>query len=358
MQKETLIQLASQRNNPSVSISLNTHRTRPDNAKDRLLLKNLAKDAETRLLAQFSKREIGGLLEKLSAVQEEIDVSRNLESLHIFLSDTTKEVVRSTWPCQKDAVYISDGFFVRPLIKAYNRSENYLIMLLSQSGVHLFEASNDSILEEVTEEGFPFPENPYVVTSKQNLSDSKLVDNRLREYLNQIDKALNRVINDSGLRCVVISTQGNYSQLMKVADRPNVYLGYAAINYNDTASHTIVAQAWKLVMEKQKEKREQAIAEAREAISQGKLVTELQDIFRAALEGRGDLLIVHQDFIQAVKMIDEQSFEVVENEAASDIIDDIGSVIAWEVISRKGRVVYTDQSGIADLGKIALKVRY
>lgn len=358
MQKDTLGQLASEKSNPSVTISLNTHRTRPDNAKDRLLLKNLVKEAEDRLLKQFTKRQIGPLLEKLSRITDEIDISRNLESLHIFLSASTREIIRSTWPTQKNDVYISDSFFLRPLIKAYNRSEEYYILLVSQGGTRLFEALNDAIIQEVKHEGFPFPENPFIITNRQKISDSKQSDKMVREYLNQVDKAVVRVVNDSGLQCVVIATQGNYAHLMQVADKPSVYLGNSAINYNDTANHTLAAQGWTLIRKNQKEQKTAAIKGVKEAISQSKVLTDLQEIYRAAKAGRGELLITHQDFSQAVRMIDEDSFEMVDNGAQPGTIDDIGSVIAWEVISKKGKAIFTEQDEIKDLGKIVLKLRY
>lgn len=247
MQKEILEKLASEKSNPCVTISMNTHRTRPDNAQDRLLLKNLCKDAEERLLAQFTKREISPLLEKLDKIADEIDVSQNLDSLHIFLSNQTKEIIRSTWPARADSAKINDSFFVRPLIKAFNRSEEYLVLLLSQSGSKLFEALNDGIVEEIRAEGFPFPENPHVITSRNELSDSKRTDNMVREYLNKIDKAV-------------------------------------------------------------------------------------------------------------VK--DEFTVELVSDPTQPDVIDDITSSIAWDVISKKGRVIFTDQDEIRELGKIVLKTRY
>ncbi len=358
MQKETLVKLASEKNNPCVTISLNTHRTRPDNAKDKLLLKNLCKDAEDKLLAQYGKREISALLKELGTITEEVDVSRNLESMHIFLSNQTKEIIRSTWPTQQNAVYISDGFLVRPLIKSFNRSEEYLILVVSQSGTRLFGALNDGIVEEIKKEGFPFPENPHFLTNKERASDAKQVDNMVREYLNVIDKALVKVINETGLRCVVIATQNNYSLLMQVADKPGVYLGQANINYNDTANHTIAAQAWDLVKKDQKERKSEAIKEVKGAISQSKVLTDLQEIYRAAKEGRGELLIIHQDYSQAVQMTDSGTFELVSKAEGNGSIDDIGSMIAWEVISRKGRAIYTEQEELKELGEIVLKIRY
>ncbi len=77
--REQLQQLASEHNQPCVSISLNTHRTHPDNAKDELVLKNLLKETKERVLAAFEKRAVAPLLEKIEQVAAEIDVNYNLD---------------------------------------------------------------------------------------------------------------------------------------------------------------------------------------------------------------------------------------------------------------------------------------
>jgi hypothetical protein len=95
-----------------------------------------------------------------------------------------------------------------------------------------------------------------------------------------------------------------------------------------------------------------------DAVSQGNVLTDLQEIYQAALDGRGESLIVHQDFAQAVVMKDERTFDLVENTAIPNSIEDITSLIAWEVISKKGNVTFTAQDEIKELGKIVLKTRY
>jgi hypothetical protein len=42
----------------------------------------------------------------------------------------------------------------------------------------------------------------------------------------------------------------------------------------------------------------------------------------------------------------------------NDIIDDISSEIAWNVISKNGRAIFTNSEELKTLGDIALKVRY
>jgi len=358
MQKEIIEKLALENSNPCVTISLNTHRTKPDNKKDRILLKNLCKQAENRLIAEFGIKLIAPLLGKLDKVSDEIDISLNLDSLHIFLSNKTKEIIKSSWPIKSNTVHISNSFALRPLIYALNRTEEYLILLLSQSGVHLYKALNDAITEEVKNSNFPFSQNIHFHTDSFKISDPKTVDNMVREFLNKVDKAIVKVNHQTGLYCIAICTEDNFSHLMQVADNPALYMGFANINYNNTANHFISAQAWDFVKKLQSERTSKAIKELKDAVSKGNVYTDLQEIYRAAKEGRGDLLITHHNYYQAVKMKDEFSFELVQDVTLPDVIDDITSNIAWEMISKNGRALFTESDDLKELGNIVLKVRY
>lgn len=180
----------------------------------------------------------------------------------------------------------------------------------------------------------------------------------LKEFLNKVDKALVKVYNETGLLCLVIGTEENFNMLQQVADRPEAYLGYSAIDYNNTATHQLAEQSWEIIKEMQHQRRAAAISEMKEAVAHGTVLTDLQEIYQAAIDGRGELLIVHQDYAQAVMMKDERTFDLTEDSAQPGAIDDITSNIAWEVLSKKGRVIFTAQEDIKDLGEIVLKTRY
>jgi len=57
-------------------------------------------------------------------------------------------------------------------------------------------------------------------------------------------------------------------------------------------------------------------------------------------------------------MTGELTFDLVNDVTLPGAIDDITSEIAWEVLSKKGRAIFTNQEEIKALGGIALKVRY
>lgn len=356
--KEQLQKIANVKSIPCVTISLNTHRTHPDNLTDAVSLKNLLKEAEDRLTTAYDKKTIAPLLEKIQTISTKIDLNYNLDSLHIFLSNDTSEIIKSAWKTSHAGVHISERFAVRALIQSYNRSTNYLLMLLSQSGVKIYEAVNDSIIGEITNEDFPFQENTLQVANADQASNARKVDNMVREYLNTVDKAFVKLHHETGLPSIVISTEDNYVKLQEVADIPAAYIGHAAINYNHVAPHEIVKQSLEIIESLQKQQRAEAISQIKEAVGTGKVLTDLQEIYQAALDGRGELLIINNDFSQPVIMTDERTFDLVDDPNHENALEDIVSNIAWEVVSKKGRVVFTTQTDLADLGEIALQVRY
>lgn len=128
-----------------MTISVNTHRTHPDNLNDRIKIKNFTKEAIDRLLEKYDKRTVSELVVKLEELEQSIDVNYNLESLHLFVSDNVSEIFSSSWETNQEGVHISTNFAVRPVIKEIGRQTQYLIMLLSQNSVKLYKALNGLI---------------------------------------------------------------------------------------------------------------------------------------------------------------------------------------------------------------------
>lgn len=358
--KDKLVTLAGEKNSPCVTISFNTHRTLPNNQQDPIMLKNLIREAETRILKEYDKREVAPLLDKLNRLPEEMEINKNLESLNIYLSNDTFEFIRTTWPVQNEGVWVDETFAINPLIKAMNRNEEYYVLYLTQKGVHLYKALNNSIIEEVINEDFPFTEAIYNLSHV--FADPRINDqpqNRLKNFINQVDKAVLKVDSSYETPVLVVAVTENYGHLLEEADRPNIYVGNISTDFNSlTQQHDYMQSAWEFMKDRQFKNRTQAINEVKAAINQGQVITDLQEIYQAAIDGRGELLILHEDFKQAVRMTSDRNFEIVADSSETGVVDDISSNIAWNIISKKGKVIFTGQDEIKELGTIALKTRY
>ncbi|MFN4295052.1 MAG: hypothetical protein ACK4JD_13080, partial [Thermoflexales bacterium] len=58
MNRQEILLLQQMRSTPSVTITMPTHRTSPDNKQDPIRLKNLVVEATNRILKDFPKREV------------------------------------------------------------------------------------------------------------------------------------------------------------------------------------------------------------------------------------------------------------------------------------------------------------
>ncbi len=229
-----------------LSISFPTHRTFPDNKQDLILLKNLISEAEKNIINRYGKRDSGGILENISKILERVDPNYNLDSLHIFVSEDDLEIIQLPITIENSEVIINHKFNLFYLEESLKKRKDYLILLLSQSGVQLYEAMNNTIISEIQNQDFPFAQNNHFITHSDKASDAKLVDNMVKEYFNKIDKAVQKVCLETELSVVVICTPRNYQHLMTVSDNISSFIGNSPINYNDVSLHSIANQTWNL----------------------------------------------------------------------------------------------------------------
>lgn len=342
----------------NITISLNTHRTSPDNQKDAIKLKNFIADAKKRLLEEFSQRDLANVLRFLDEIQEQVNVHHNLDALHIFVSDTKKEVFRSGWATDQEGVHIGRFFAVKPLIKEITRLSEYGVLLLSAGAAEVLLASNDAIVKEIDSDIFPVTDNPFLKSDPNRQSDSKHQDERLAEFYNLLDKAVNRIEELHNLKVVVVATDDNYSRLMQVADQPNKYIGHISLDQSSVNKATIGKSTWDFMKEQHKIQEEGYFAELEQAVGSGLILTDLQEIYQACLDGRADLLILEEDFKQAVKLQGEREISLENSAGGVDVIDDLGGLLAWKAFEKNGRFVLVNQIPNPEFRPIALKVRY
>jgi dihydrofolate reductase len=356
MYNSKLEKLASETNYPCVTISLNTHRTHPDSTQDLINLKNLLKEAKDLVLKDYKHQKVESLLKKIETISKEINFDYNLDSLHIFLSNSTKEIIKSPFSITQNFLSVSESFAIKPLIKTINRTEEYYILLLSNSSVNLYHALNETLIDEITTNDFPVNQNMEGLINNDNSDGKQNNANTQLKYLNQLDKAFLKIHDEKPLNCIVICGNEIYNKLIKVADKSSIYNGHVLLNNNDKSKHKIVSDAWHVIQITQKQNRLNKISEMKKAINEGRVLTDLTEIFIAAKEGRGQLLIINDDYRQQVKMIGNKSFEIVDDSKNTETLD-IVSEIAWEIVSKQGEAIFTNQDDLNTFGKIALVTR-
>lgn len=342
-----------------VSILLNTHRTRPDNEQDPLALKNLTKEALSRINdGQYPKdlaEKVSSRLEKLAA---SIDHQHNLESLVLFVNEDVAEYLRL--PIKVEArVSLGGTFATRDLVRAFNQSRNYYVLVLSRDRARLIEAYNDKVVQEIENEDFPFENLSNKPAGSAEAAVANRVTNLQQEFFNTVDKKVNKAITGNPHRVFVCTEESNYAQLLKVADKKDNLLGNLNGNHMHKKAFEIVEEIWPLVLDLRKENQKERVAELEKAANNGQVLTELTDIWKAVKEGRGKTIFVAKGFFQPARVTDD-IVEVIhedalkENESIDDIIDDM---IEFN-LEYGGDSVFLPEDELKKYGGLALTTRY
>ncbi|MCB0778546.1 MAG: hypothetical protein KDC03_03205 [Flavobacteriales bacterium] len=344
--------LMAQDNGHCLTILMATHRTAPENAQDTIRLKDLAREAEHRLLELGSKRDMAPWLERLESVQQEIDHQHNWEGLGIFIGRDLTEVVRFPFPVE-DRTVLDDTFATRELVRARLGSVDYHVLVMSRDKAHLYHATDDKLLGEV-KGGFPF-ENKYWTTNADLVTTSKGQDNQARQYYLALHRALHEKVGDHA-RVVVACTGEHHSPFLEAADHSGIYVGHLDGNHEHEAGHEVVKRAWTIAYEDQK-KRHASELDMLNKTPVERQATAIADIWRHVNQGRGSVLYVERDVRIPVRFEGEAVVKV-EDATADGVVDDIVDDIIEVQLRHGGDVRILPNGLLAGHKGIALVLRY
>ncbi len=341
-----------------VTIILNTHRTKPDNKRDPILLKNLAKEAEERLLNDHDKRFARPLIDRISALADSIDHQFNLESLILFVNDGgVAEYLRLPISVE-DRVVIDSTFATRDLVRAIHQQEAYYVLVLSRDEARLIEAANDKVVAEV---GDPFPmgKKGLYTTDKLQMTMNQGSDNLIEEFFNRVDKAFHTVWARNPLPVLVCTEERNLHHYLKVADKKHIVIGHLNRNRLDEKAHHIVPEAWSVVHQANKERNELRIQELKSAVGTGKFLSDFNHIWQAIHEGRGQTLFVQRGYFQPAVVEDGVITLVSPGQAKQiNVVDDIIDEMIEANMRFGGDVVFLSEDLLQDFQGLALVTRY
>lgn len=341
-----------------ITIILNTHRTKPDNEQDRILLKNLIKEAEQRLLADESKRDAQKLIQRLAELEEKIDHSHNLESLILFVNEDIAEYTRLPIAVE-NRVVIDHTFATRDLIRALHIETNYYILVLSRQKVRLIEAFNDKV---VAEAGSPFPveNNVFYSTNKAELSNASRQTNLIAEFFNRVDKEVNAVRKDNPLPVLICTEESNYHEYLKIADqKSSIFETYLNKNRTEEKAQAIVTEAWKIVEDYTTEKNNARKAELQKAVSNGKFLSDTNEIWQAIKQGRVQTIFIEQGKFQPAVWENDSIIYVADDlRDKKEVVDDIYDELIEANMSYGGDVVFLPKGELKDFNGLGAVTRY
>lgn len=355
MNRETFKMLRSYRQYPCVTIVLPTHRTSPDNKQDAILLKNLVTEAQNRLSEEFTKRDLSSLAKNLQRV-EEIDHNYNKEGLAIFINDQVFHYEKLLFK-PEPRVVIDETFATRDIIRSMHKAENYYVMIISRQKVRLFEGYLEQV-SEVINGNFPMLNETLYETQASNRSVSSKEDDLIKEFFNRADKAFNEIYKNDPADLILMGVDRNITHYQEICDKKSIIVGGITTGGDDAKPHEVAQLAWPLAKEVFASRQRNAIQNLKQAVSANKFESDLQQIYRAIQEGRGDTLFVELGYFQPATIAEDGQIVLSDDPKAPGVIDDLVDELAEEVLQYGGKVVFCENGSLEPYQRIALITRY
>lgn len=346
---------------PSVTITLPTHRTAPQNRQDPIRVKQLVKEAAERLLQEFSKREAETLLIRMEELANSIDHRNTLDGLALFVNQDFARAFYLPFTLN-ERVVVDETFFTRDLVHAINRSTRYWVLALSEKPTRLFEAMRED-LTEITSDGFPIihsgPGGEAALPGGQGVRKSAYRDEYHRKFFRQVDDLLKPFMADDPLPLVVVGVDRHIAFFNEVSGHKNFIIASVQGSHDKTSAHELGKLIWPQVKDRLMELRQKVFLDLDNAVSQRKTVSGVGEVWRLAQSGRGRTLLVEEDFHFPARVDQSgQHITPADDVTAPDVMDDAVDEIIETVLAKQGEVVFVENGSLENHQRITLILRY
>jgi hypothetical protein len=348
----TLKKLKDVQSDCCVTILYETHPHLPDNEKDSLELKNLIKEAESKLMTVCGKEKSALIMDKINDLAADIGHKGALQSIVLFVNENIAEYVRMPVNISQDKVTVGKTFQIRELLRALHQEPNYYLLVLSRDRARMIEALGNKEVMEITD-GFPL-DNSFKVPD----SDASLENGAFSQFFNRVDEQLNKTLLENRLPVFISTEESNFPEFLKISDHKEWIKGFIPGNNEGDKAENIILNAWSAVKKWNDQKNHQRLEELDQAVGAKLFLTDFTEIWRAILEGRGRTLFVKQGYSRPAKL-ENNVVQLVsaENAQEANVEDIIGEMIEKN-IDFGGDAVFVDGNELERYDGLVLVTRY
>lgn len=365
MNRYEVDRLQAVRGYPALTITLPTHRSAPANRQDPIRVKNLLDEATERLTAQLPKADAAALVGRLRSLVDELDFEHLLDGLAIFVHAEYSRAVLLPFAL-RERVVLAETFFTRDVVLAMNRTHRYWVLVLSEKPTRLLEGTRDTLLE-VEEHGFPLvhegPGGSEPLPRGEGVNTSGYRDDAHRRFFRQVDAAFKTVYARDSLPLVVVGVERYLSFFREVSEHESAILTTVAGSHDRTSPHELSRLVWPRVEEALARERTERLHELERAVGERRAASALDEVWRAAGEGRGRLLLVEESFHQPARLRGNRLEPLrapvsPELAAEPEYLEDAVDEIIEAVRAHGGEAVFLEDGSLAAHQRLALILRY
>ncbi|MEU7315810.1 hypothetical protein [Streptomyces sp. NPDC007083] len=365
---EVLAELRKPRPYPAVTLVLPTHRTKPDKLQDPVRLRNLIAEAGRRLSAdpQVPASVRADVLKQLEQAENELDLVYTLDTLVVLAAQGEHQFWHLTRRAGTERIVVNHTFLTRNLVAARAQNRPYWVLTFDEERARLWSGVGEQLTEE---HRFGFP-----VAHETDLSERERAsrtgdvtsgyrDEAALQHLRDVDADLAKVLEVEPRPLLVVGLQHGLSALADVGTHTargalaTVPKG-GLVDARASVVQEAIAPARAELL---RTRAETALRRLDDAKGRKEFVSGIDEVWRAAREGRLALLVVEESYRQKVRLTGGHLASVTDDavsDASGEVRDDIVDETVEAALDTEADVVFVAEDVLAGHGRIAGAVRY
>lgn len=355
---------------PLVSLYQPTSRAFPDNKQDPIVFKNLLHEIESSLEKLLNFKKVDSIMKPLYELRaDKAFWNHTSAGMAVFASVNRCIVYKLDSPVVELAV-VANSFHIKPLLKAQQSTENYLLLGLSRENFSLYKGNRYGFEEIQIDPDAPrtlkdvlgsqftdlnLTHGSYAGAGGQAMYHGhgdvqQEIDKDTEKYLRYVDAfVLDNYSKELKLPLILASLKEYHSEFRRVSNNPYLIEGGIDQSFDSLNLNEIQKKSQKIIETINTEK----INEIFESLDS----SDLGEVAKAAFESRVDTLLISEDKIVPGK-IDTKTGEILYGDISSPDYDDVLDDLAELVLSNGGSVLVLSEDKMPSDASVAAIYRY
>ncbi len=318
----------------------------------------IATDKVEQELADNYPAEISALiLQKLSGVIKNVKVDKNKKGIAVYVSPVFERVLYLDVAVEAKII-IDESFEIRDLVYSKKQLHKYLVLLLSGKESRMYFGNNGDFMRIISDQPETIDayenEAPERVANFSDVSDRKEI--LLYKFLHHIDSSLDVVLNEYHLPVFVMGAEKLLGQFKQITKHQKAVAAYIHGNYEESTITQLKELLQSFVDEWKKGKQKELMNKIDAAAGKKKLAVGIKEVWRDAMQNKGQLLVVEKNFMYAAQRggVEDVLYDVTGSANQFSVIKDAVDDVLEKVLANGGDVEFTDEGVLENYLHIVL----
>jgi hypothetical protein len=354
--------LIGQKTFPAVSIIYAVHPQYPKFKTDRERMISLLTEAQQKVEEKYSKQKSDAIMNKVHRVVNNITFDTPSQGLAIYVSSEIEKVIHLPFPVT-EKVIVDESFEVRDVVQAAKKNVNYLLVLINANHVRTFVGYGPHRLQVRYGD---MPDNLKDVSNEHSYPgwdyfDAKAFEEKnLRNYLKFIDEVIEKENKKLDYPIIIAADKKILGNFLKHTHNDKKIIGKIEGGFEHTNMMGLNEKVDAILDQTSDKERQKALTQLKAAVNKDTYAAGITEVWRAAAEARGKLLLVEKNYRQAARFGDDSYTIVIDDSVkrSFDQIPDAVDDIIELVLRNKGDVIFMEDDSLSSYKRIALITRY